>query len=245
MLTRRRFIHSASMAPASLIAPGAFAEMIYTSQMVEGPLYPDSFPLDTDNDLLIINDQIDRGVGEIVYLSGTVFSQSGAPLAGATIEIWQTDAHGNYIHSEGNLGDVPRDANFQGYGRFITDNTGRYFFRTIKPVPYGQMGLTRAPHIHFAISKFGKRIFTSQMMTNGHQLNPTDGMLQAISDPLAQETLMVDYVPVAGSPIGELTAKFDIYLGLTVEELDDGSIRGLGAQLSSQHALTPPEWGEF
>jgi protocatechuate 3,4-dioxygenase beta subunit len=138
-LSRRRFIQSASLAAGGLIAPGAFAETIYTSQMVEGPLYPDAFPLDTDNDLLIIKDHIDRGVGEIVYLSGHVYSQSGAPLAGATIEIWQTDAHANYIHSEGNLSDTPRDANFQGYGRFITDHTGRYFFRAIKPVPYGQM----------------------------------------------------------------------------------------------------------
>jgi protocatechuate 3,4-dioxygenase beta subunit len=230
---------------ASFVVPRAFAEEIYTSQMVEGPLYPDKFPLDTDNDLLIVNDQINRGVGEIVYLSGHVYSRSGLPVAGATIEIWQTDAHGNYIHSEGALSSTPRDSNFQGYGRFLTDANGRYFFRTIKPVPYSQLGLTRAPHIHFAISKFGKRIFTSQMMTNGHELNPTDGMLQAIRDPLAQETLMIDYVPVPGSGIGEHTATFDIYLGLTVEEYDDGSKRGLGAQLSSQHALQPPDWGEF
>lgn len=228
-----------------LLYPGAFAETIYTSQMVEGPLYPDAFPLDTDNDLIMVNDQITPAVGEIVYLSGRVFSKSGAPVAGAIIEIWQTDNHGNYIHSEGNLGDVPRDKNFQGYGRFLTGSKGEYFFRTIKPVPYGQMGLNRAPHIHFAISKHGKRIFTSQMMTNGHPLNPQDGMLKAITDPLAQETLMVDYLPLPGSSFGELTASFDIYLGVTVEELGDGSLRGLGKQLGMKHSLKPPAWGEF
>lgn len=83
------------------------------------------------------------------------------------------------------------------------------------------------------------------MMANEHALNPTYGMLQPIRDPLAQETLMVDNVSVPNSPISALVVNFDICLGLTVEELDDGSIRGLGGQLSSQHALTPPEWGEF
>jgi len=40
--------------------------------------------------------------------------------------------------------------------------------------------------------------------------------------------LMVEYRPLPGSPLGELTANFDIVLGRTAEELPDGSIGGIG-----------------
>ena len=43
---------------------------------------------------------------------------------------------------------------------------------------------------------------------------------------------MVDFKPLPGSRIGELTANFDIVLGQTVEELEDGSLGwGLGTPL--------------
>ncbi len=52
--------------------PGAFAEVLTeTPRMTEGPFYPDKLPLDTDNDLLIINDSLSPAVGEI-----TVFDRS-------------------------------------------------------------------------------------------------------------------------------------------------------------------------
>lgn len=37
--------------------------------MTEGPFYPDKMPLDTDNDLLIVNDSITPAVGEVTYVS--------------------------------------------------------------------------------------------------------------------------------------------------------------------------------
>lgn len=244
MLNRRQLLQFAGASAATVISRQAISETIYTSQMVEGPLYPDKFPLDTDNDLVTINANPKPAVGVITYLSGRVLSRSGLPVSNAIVEIWQTDHYGNYIHSEGALGTQPRDAGFQGYGRFLTDRQGRYYFRTIKPVPYSQYGITRAPHIHFAISKHGRRIFTSQMMTNGHKLNASDGMLQAIQDPLAQETLMVDYQPTRQQPDSPLIARFDIHLGVTVEEMDDGTLRGLGKPLGSKNSLQPPAWGD-
>jgi len=39
--------------------PGLFAEeLVKTPRQTEGPFYPDKLPLDTDNDLLIVNDKI-------------------------------------------------------------------------------------------------------------------------------------------------------------------------------------------
>ena len=58
--TRRKIIGSLALAFA---APGAFAEQLtLTPRQTEGPFYPDHLPLDTDNDLLIVND----GIIEIV-----------------------------------------------------------------------------------------------------------------------------------------------------------------------------------
>ena len=106
---------------------------------------------------------------------------------------------------------------------------GEYYFRTIKPVPYIIGDVFRTPHIHFAVSRNGKRIFTSQMLINGHPDNARDRLTSRILDPLAKETILVDFNPLPGSKIGELTAHFDIVLGQTVEELDDGTLSwGLG-----------------
>jgi protocatechuate 3,4-dioxygenase beta subunit len=70
--------------------PGAFAqELVQTPAQTQGPYYPDKLPLDTDNDLLVINNNITPAVGEITYLSGRILDSSGDPVRNAVIEIWQ------------------------------------------------------------------------------------------------------------------------------------------------------------
>ena len=79
----------------------------------EGPFYPDKMPLDTDNDLLVLNEGITPAVGEIAYVSGRVLTKSGEPLRNGYVEIWQTESNGSYLHSGGrNTGGY--DSNFQG-----------------------------------------------------------------------------------------------------------------------------------
>ncbi len=227
--SRRRFLQSTTLAASWLAVPGLFAEeLARTAAMTEGPFYPDKLPLDTDNDLLVVNDAITPAVGEITYLTGRVLTTSGAPIRNAFVEIWQVDNQGSYIHSRG-AGTMGRDDQFQGYGRFLTDSKGQYFFRTIKPVPYGVGNISRTPHIHFGVSKKGQRIFTTQMLIKGHPQNAQDGLFQSIRDPQARETILADFVPLPDSKHGELAANFDIVLGRTVEELEDGTLReGIG-----------------
>jgi len=181
--------------------------------VVEGPFYPDKLPLDTDNDLLIINDEITQAVGEITHLTGRVLSQAGEPIRNAVVEIWQTDASGVYLHRNG--GDRNKlDANFQGFGRFLTDIKGQYYFRTIKPVAYPG----RTPHVHFAVNYRGKRVITTQMFNSAEPQNARDGLLQRIQDEGLRNSLVVDFNPLEGSKIGELTANFDIVVGVTPED---------------------------
>jgi len=225
--TRRHFLRGVTFGAAALAAPGAFAQALATAVTGDGPFYPDRLPLDTDNDLLILNDGLTPAVGEIAHFSGRLLAENGAPVRNAFIEIWQSDVNGSYIHTQGR-NDGKLDANFQGYGRFLTDAEGRYYFRTIKPVPYTLQGQFRAPHIHVAVSKAGKRIMATQALVKGHEANAGDLITNRIKDPKVLETLMVEYRPLPGSALGELTANFDIRLGVTAQELGDGSIGGIG-----------------
>jgi protocatechuate 3,4-dioxygenase beta subunit len=210
----------------SWLAERSFAEaLVETPRMTEGPFYPDKLPLDTDNDLLIINESISPSVGEITHLTGQIKSAAGSPLRNVIIEIWQVDNKGSYLHSRGRS-EEGWDGNFQGYGRFMTDSSGRYYFRTIKPVPYGTGGMVRAPHIHVAVNRNGRRLLTTQLAVAGHELNETDGVFRGIRDREALQTIMVEFESMEGSKLGELTANFDIVLGRTLEEADDGTLRG-------------------
>jgi protocatechuate 3,4-dioxygenase beta subunit len=225
--TRRQFIQGVALSTAALAAPGAYAQVLATAVTGDGPYYPDRLPLDTDNDLLILNDGLTPAVGEITHFTGRLFAESGAPVRNAFIEIWQSDVNGSYIHTRGR-NDGKLDANFQDYGRFLTDSEGRYYFRTIKPTPYTLEGQFRAPHIHVAVSKAGKRIMATQALVRGHEANARDLITQRIKDAKLLETLMVEYRPLPGSTLGELMANFDIRLGRTAVELGDGSIGGIG-----------------
>src|SRR5688572_8049957 len=224
--SRRRFLAGLAGGAALFTTRGLFAQALtQTAAMTEGPFYPDRLPLDTDNDLLIINDGITPAVGEITYLTGRILSSTGEPIRNTFVEIWQVDAKASYLHT-GGRGPAGPDVNFQGYGRFLTDSRGQYSFRTIKPVPYSLGGSFRAPHIHYALSKNGRRIFTTQVHVRGHEANERDGLLRGIADPRLRETVLTDFKPIPGSKLGELAANFDILLGRTVEELEDGTLRG-------------------
>ncbi len=123
---RRRFLRTLSAAGLAALAPrGAFAQkLMETAETTEGPFYPDKLPLDTDNDLLILNDGLTPAVGEITHVSGRVLTASGLPVRNAFVEIWQVDQNGSYVHARP-PGEDSDDGNFQGYGRFLSDSRGR------------------------------------------------------------------------------------------------------------------------
>lgn len=182
--------------------------LVATPAQTEGPFFPDKLPLDQDNDLTRIAGHHSSAAGEITDLTGRIVDLNGKPLAAVTIEIWQVDHNGHYIHS-GDAG-AGNDANFQGFGRFDTGRDGEYRFRTIKPVPYPG----RTPHIHVKLLKGGRELLTTQLYIQGHPLNARDGVLRAIGDSRQRASVLVPFVP--GKERGSaLTARFDIVLGLT------------------------------
>ena len=210
--TRRAFVRQLGLGAALFAIPGAFAEeIIRTPKQTEGPFYPDHLPLDTDNDLIIVNDGLTPALGEVTHLSGRILDAKGDPIRNALVEIWQVDNNGDYLHSKDTH--AARDKNFQGFGRFLTGSSGEYYFRTIKPVLYP--GRTR--HIHFAVKMKGREKWTTQCYVKGEPQNPKDGIYTSIKDPQARASVTVDFAPIRTSRIGELAAHFDIVMGFTPE----------------------------
>src|SRR6478736_5621118 len=189
--SRRAFIKQTAITAAGLAlpvfcdVPGAFAEaLMLTPEQTEGPFYPDHLPLDTDNDLIIVNDSITPAVGEITHLTGRILDAKGKPVRNALVEIWQVDGKAVYLHT-GDSDRKKRDTNFQGFGRFLTGSNGEYYFRTIKPVPYPG----RTPHIHFQVKHKGNEPFTTQCYIKGHPQNERDFVFKAAGDAKARELL--------------------------------------------------------
>jgi protocatechuate 3,4-dioxygenase beta subunit len=212
MPSRRSFIRNAACIASLSAMPGYLAaDLARTPRTTEGPFYPDKLPLDTDNDLLIITDSIDSAAGTISHVTGRVLGVDGAPLRNCLVEIWQCDNQGAYLHS-GTSNAEKRDRHFQGYGRFLTDTEGRYYFRTIKPVPYPG----RTPHIHFAVSRGRERLLTTQLFVKDDPGNARDGIYQAMGD--RKDAVTADFAPMKDSKIGELMAGFEIIVGDTPEE---------------------------
>ena len=92
------------------------------------------------------------------------------------------------------------------FGVVRTDDEGRYRFRTLRPPSYtadaGPYGIiTRAPHIHLAVTIGGVRRLTTQLFFTGDPLNDQDVELARIPEPDRQAALMTN--PVNG------VARFD------------------------------------
>ena len=193
--------------------PGLMAETLtLTPKQTEGPFYPDKMPLDTDNDLIIINDSLTPAVGTVAYLSGKVTDVKGTPIRNALVEIWQVDNNGVYLHTRGGKREK-LDSNFQGYGRFLTDSKGNYFFRTLKPSEYSG----RTPHIHMAVSANGQRKLTTQCYVKGEPRNKKDFILKRVKGEKERNSLIVPFNQLPGSKVGEVSAQFNIVLGWTPE----------------------------
>ena len=138
--SRRRFLGGLAFGSAALFAPGVFAEeLLKTPAQTEGPFYPDKLPLDTDNDLIVINDALTPAVGEITYVSGKILDARGNPVKNAVVEIWQCDNNGAYLHSgTSNAGQEGQE--FPGL-RPLRHRLDRRI-----PVPHDQAGALSGPH---------------------------------------------------------------------------------------------------
>lgn len=183
------------------------AEWLATPAQMAGPFYPLTLPLDRDNDLTTVAGHAESAKGEIIDVAGRISDPAGAPVSGLKVEIWQVDANGRYQHPDDDQ-EQPRDPGFQGYGQTLTDASGGYRFRTIRPVAYPG----RAPHIHFGFGNAtGASFFFTQMYIDGAPENAKDFLLNAVRDRKARELLVVKLEP-SPNPGSRLAGRFDVVL---------------------------------
>jgi hydroxyquinol 1,2-dioxygenase len=124
------------------------------------------------------------GLGEPVIVSGRVSDLARAPIEGAVLDVWQTSPVGLYENQD------PEQPEMNLRGRFLTDQGGRYRFRTVRPSSYpiphdGPAGrllraLGRHPyrpaHIHFIISAEGYAPLTTQLFVSGDEYLDSDAV---------------------------------------------------------------------
>jgi len=156
-----------------------------------GPVFPRELIMERDNDLTA--QHAGHPLGERIYVHGRVLDEDGRPVRGALIEIWQANAAGRYRHKVDTY-DAPLDPNFTVEGRAISDDEGRYCFKTIKPGPYpwgNHHNAWRPSHIHFSL--FGAGILSrlvTQMYFPGDPLQPLDPIMNSIPDGAARMRLV-------------------------------------------------------
>ncbi len=211
----RRRVLAAAMALGGVAALPALAarRLEPTPGQPTGPFYPARKPLDDDNDLTVVAGRQGRAQGRILHLGGRVLDGHGKPVPGAVVEIWQTNTFGRY-HHPGDRRDAPLDPNFQGFGRDLADDDGRYRFRTVEPAAYPAGGdWIRPPHIHFQVLAPGAGPMVTQMYFAGNPLNGRDRLLAAVRDPAARARLVVTLQPPpADLEPDSRVAAFDIVL---------------------------------
>ena len=181
-------------------AVSPIAVTYFTPAQQEGPYYPVTKLDDRDNDLFELAGAEGVPNGQILAFDGTVYDANGMPLEGFTIEIWQTDAAGVYLHP-GDPDTDSRDPNFQFYGEAVTDATGHYSFRTLFPGQYEP----RPRHIHVKVKLDGQELLTTQFYFAGEiDLQGDDAAMLIATEPAQDE---------AGNEI--LVGQRDIILNFT------------------------------
>jgi protocatechuate 3,4-dioxygenase beta subunit len=185
-----------------------------TPRQTRGPFFPVDEQADKDVDLTRVAGRPGVARGLVIRVQGRVLDASCAPVTGALVELWQADSNGRY-HHPGDRNPAPRDPNFQGSARAVTDAEGRYWFKTIKPASYPLRFLdgepedaaVRTPHIHFRVTGRGVRELVTQMYFFGEALNDSDVVLSHVP---ATDRSSVVIAPLMGGSGALPDFRFDL-----------------------------------
>jgi protocatechuate 3,4-dioxygenase beta subunit len=134
--------------------------------------------------------------GQRIIVTGRLLDGDGRPIRNSLVEVWQANAGGRYRHA-GDRWPSPIDPNFDGAGRTLTDDEGRYTFTTIKPGAYpwkNHDNAWRPAHIHFSVfgSAFTQRLVT-QMYFPDDPLFPQDPIFNSIPDEKARQRMIARF----------------------------------------------------
>jgi catechol 1,2-dioxygenase len=140
--------------------------------------------------------------GPVLFVKAWFKDRSGAPIAGAEVDIWQSSPEGFYENQD------PVQADMNLRGKFTTAADGSISFRSVKPAGYpipvdGPVGdLLRAQrrhnmrpaHLHFLAVKDGFKTLISQIY------NPDDKFLETDAQFGVTRHLIGNYVRHENEP---------------------------------------------
>jgi len=120
--------------------------------------------------------------GVPMIVTGTVSAVGGGRLAGAEVDVWQSDAEGFY--------DVQRRDDLVLRGQLRTDGAGRFWFWSIRPTAYpipddgpvGEMLAAqgrhpwRPAHVHFIVRAAGCRPLVTHIFAEGDEYLESDAV---------------------------------------------------------------------
>jgi hydroxyquinol 1,2-dioxygenase len=138
-----------------------------TESTVLGPFYVPGSPLREYGESMVV--ESGAGVPALVY--GRVLDVSGAPIAGAELDVWQNGADMLYAVQR------PEAPEEHLRGRYLTRQDGTYAFIAVRPVPYpipddGPVGRMlsatgrhpwRPAHIHMIVRAPGYKTVTTHV----------------------------------------------------------------------------------
>lgn len=173
-----------------------------TPTTVEGPFHVANSP-EIENGGNMAKD----APGIPTFVTGTVRSLDGKPVAGAVLDLWQTDGEGLYESQKGSTEPWMR-------GLYHTQPDGSYVVRTVAPIAYtipmdgtvGELmtktdiGHMRPAHIHFAVSAPGYHHVVTHLFQKGDKYIETD-VVYGVKEPL-----IVEFTKKSGgkTPTGEV-----------------------------------------
>jgi hydroxyquinol 1,2-dioxygenase len=133
--------------------------------------------------------------GMPTFVSGSVSSEDGAPLAGALVDVWHSDDDGFY-----DVQQLDKLGGNAGRGRFIANEEGKFWFWTIKPTcypvptngPVGEMLKAqgrhpwRPAHLHYMIHAPGHRRLVTHVFDRADQYLDSDAVF-GVKDELVRD----------------------------------------------------------
>jgi protocatechuate 3,4-dioxygenase, beta subunit len=187
-----------------------------TLSEMTGPVFGHQIIGELDNDLILNYARPgEQALGQRIIVHGRVLDEDGRGVPGTLLEFWQANAGGRYRHIKDTYA-APLDPNFGGCGRTITDESGGYFFRTIKPGAYpwpNGVNDWRPAHIHFSVfgHSFAQRLIT-QMYFEGDPLIAICPIVSTIPSKEAVATLVAALDMENTIPMDSRAYKFDIFV---------------------------------
>ena len=199
------------------------AETVGTETSLLGPFYREKSPRMALGDLIATHAETEQ-----ICVFGRVLGDEGAPLPGASVEVWQTDPDGAYDLQ----GKDPGAMDWRGH--FVTDEQGRYWFRATLPFGYtipmdGPVGAMiraqrrhgcRPAHTHFLIGAPGHRELVTAVYYGDDPYIDSDTVFGVST------SLVVTPKPdVPGSPLPELRSiRYDFTLAPAVAGDETGRV---------------------